>query len=191
MNEQNRKLMDLLMQMEGLLRRHMAAGRQRTFMNPHRGQGRVLSILKLKPEITQKELTYLLGMSKQALGELLKKLENCGYITRTPSEEDGRVMIITLTEKGRAESEELESDDDDNEDPFGCLSEEEQGKLGEYMERLVAAWRSEDFMDRGHMGRHRNPDFRNPQYAEDERMKFDSPRFHRPNPSTRRDRYDR
>ena len=73
------------MRLEGLLHRHMAVGRQRTFMNPHRGQGRVLSILKLKPEITQKELTYLLDMSKQALGELLKKLENCGYITRTPS----------------------------------------------------------------------------------------------------------
>lgn len=102
MNEQNKKLMDLLMRLEGLLHRHMIAGRERKFMNPHRGQGRVLSILKLKPEITQKELTYLLDMSKQALGELLNKLENCGYITRTPSQEDGRVMIVTLTEKGKA-----------------------------------------------------------------------------------------
>lgn len=59
-------------------------------------------MLKLKLEITQKELTYLLDMSKQALGELLSKLEKAGYITRKPSEEDRRMIIITLTEKGKA-----------------------------------------------------------------------------------------
>ena len=42
--------------------------------NPHRGQGRVLAILKLKPVISQKELTYLLNMSKQSVAELITKL---------------------------------------------------------------------------------------------------------------------
>ena len=56
--------------------------------NPHRGQGRVLAILKMKPEISQRDLTYLLGMSKQSIAQLLDKLEKSGYITREPSEED-------------------------------------------------------------------------------------------------------
>ena len=60
--------------------------------NRHRGQGRVLGILRMKPELSQRELTYLLNMSKQALAELLFKLEKSGYITREPSEEDKRVM---------------------------------------------------------------------------------------------------
>lgn len=113
-------------------------------MNPHRGQGRILSILKLKPEITQKELTYLLDMSKQALGELLSKLESCGYITRTPSKEDGRVMLITLTEKGKAESAEMESDSDDTEDLFQCLTDDEQKNLEQYLERLITTWQADD-----------------------------------------------
>lgn len=33
----------------------------------HIGQGRVLAILKLKPEISQRDLSYLLDMSKQSL----------------------------------------------------------------------------------------------------------------------------
>ena len=48
--------------------------------NPLRGQGRVLAILKMKPEISQRELTYLLNMSKQSLAELLAKLEMSGHI---------------------------------------------------------------------------------------------------------------
>jgi DNA-binding MarR family transcriptional regulator len=48
------------------------------FHNPHRGQGRVLAALKIKPEISQKELTYLLNMSRQSLAELLSKLEKNG-----------------------------------------------------------------------------------------------------------------
>jgi DNA-binding MarR family transcriptional regulator len=68
--------------------------------NPHRGQGRVLAILKMKPEISQRELTYLLDMSKQSLAELLSKLEKSGYVTREQSEEDKRVMTIKLTEDG-------------------------------------------------------------------------------------------
>ncbi len=69
--------------------------------DPARGQGRVLSILKMKPEISQKELLYLLDTSKQSLAELLSKLEKNEYIVREPSEKDRRVLIIKLTEKGK------------------------------------------------------------------------------------------
>ena len=43
--------------------------------DPRRGQGRVLAILKMKPEISQKELSFLLDMTPQSLGEFLSKLE--------------------------------------------------------------------------------------------------------------------
>ncbi len=74
---------------------------QKSFIDPSRGQGRVLSILKMKPEISQKELLYLLDTSKQSLAELLSKLEKSGYIVREPSQEDRRVMIVKLTEVGK------------------------------------------------------------------------------------------
>ena len=68
--------------------------------DPHRGQGRVMALLKMRPEISQKELAYLLDIRPQSLGELLAKLERNGYIERSASEEDRRGMNIRLTEAG-------------------------------------------------------------------------------------------
>lgn len=69
--------------------------------SPYKGQGRILAILKLKPEISHKELSYLLGISTQSMSELLRKLESKGYVKRVPSEQDRRSMNIILTEEGK------------------------------------------------------------------------------------------
>ena len=106
------------------------------FSNPRRGQGRILSILKMKPEISQKELTYLLDMSKQSLAELLSKLEKSGYIMREPSEEDRRVSNIKLTDKGAAAASEMEDEAQDMGDLLDCLSDEEVNTLNEYLKRI-------------------------------------------------------
>ena len=58
----------------------------------------MLAILKMKPEISRKELTCLLNMSKQSVAELISKMEKSGYVTREPSEKDKRVMTIKLAE---------------------------------------------------------------------------------------------
>ena len=57
---------------EAKAHRHGATG------DPLRGQGRVLALLKAKPETTQRELSYLLDMRQQSLSELLSKLEEKG-----------------------------------------------------------------------------------------------------------------
>lgn len=115
--------------------RHMAheGGARR---DPHRGQGRILKLLKLHPEISQKDLLYLLDMRPQSLGELLSKLEKNGCITRTPSDEDKRAMIVKLTEEG----EKAASMDDapDFSTLFSCLGDEEQEVLGGYLDRIIA-----------------------------------------------------
>ncbi len=102
-----------------------------------RGQGRVLSLLKLKPEITQKELSYLLEMRSQSLGEMLGKLERSGYITRTPSEADRRVMDIRLTEEGVQATNQAENQPTDYDAVFACLTEDEQKTLGDYLNRIM------------------------------------------------------
>jgi DNA-binding MarR family transcriptional regulator len=105
--------------------------------DPHRGQGRVLSILKIKPDISQKDLGYLLDMRSQSLGELLMKLEKSGYITRTPSEEDHRVMKIHLTDLGAAAAGQTEKRQADNGRLFDCLNAEEQANLSDYLKRII------------------------------------------------------
>jgi DNA-binding MarR family transcriptional regulator len=112
--------------------------------NPHRGQGRVLAILKMQPEIGQKELGYLLDMSKQALAELLGKLEKSGDITRTPSEKDRRSYIIKLTDAGRETAAGTEDEAADTKEElqfdagFDCLTDEELTNLGNYLGRMTA-----------------------------------------------------
>lgn len=104
---------------------------------PYWGQGRVLAMLNLKPEISQKELTYLLGMSKQSLAELLSKLEKNGYISREPLEEDKRSVTIRLLEKGRKAAQDMDNDAAGVEQIFDCLNEEELTRLSEYLDRVI------------------------------------------------------
>jgi DNA-binding MarR family transcriptional regulator len=101
--------------------------------DPQRGQGKILVILKVRPEISQKDLSSMLDMRPQSLGEFLAKLEKNGYIARTPSETDHRVVNIKLTEKGRAVTEQEFSYDK----IFDCLSEEKQVNLSNYFSRII------------------------------------------------------
>ena len=69
--------------------------------NLSRGQGRVLAILKRKDNISTKNLAIILGISISALNSLLTKLEKNGFVVKEQSDEDKRVLLVKLTEKGR------------------------------------------------------------------------------------------
>jgi DNA-binding MarR family transcriptional regulator len=123
--------------------------------NPYSGQGRVLKLLKMQPEISQKDLSELLDMRPQSLGELLSKLERNGYITRTASESDKRVMTVRLTEKGAEAGNPDERQPDDG-DLFDCLSEEEQDNLSEYLDRIINEFEKRFGYERDWPGHHRH-----------------------------------
>jgi DNA-binding MarR family transcriptional regulator len=42
------------------------------------------------------------GISKQAMNQLLRSLEGCGYIARADAADDGRQRVVRLTRRGRA-----------------------------------------------------------------------------------------
>lgn len=135
-------LMEQFLSLQAMMQRYFMKRRREhgPFGNPHRGQGRVLNLLKLKPETTQKELSYLLDMRPQSLGELLGKLEKNGYISREPLESDRRVMVIRLTEAGRAAAENSNKED---ETIFDVLSESEQEAFKTIMDKLLEALEAE------------------------------------------------
>ena len=118
-------------------------GERAKFQAPHRGQGRVLGILKIQPEISQKDLSYLLDMSNQSLSELLSKLERAGYITRTKSETDRRVMNIRLTATGVEAANEADEQKRSGEDFFDCLSTEERTGLVLYLNKIITAYETQ------------------------------------------------
>ena len=137
MNEMYMELYEKLSRLQWLLQRqHLRSHAEHGPMgDPMRGQGRVLAMLKMKPEITTKELSYLLDIRQQSLNELLNKLERADYLIRTPSEADRRIMMVQLTEKGKNEH----HIDMDFGGIFGCLNDEEQVTFGEYLDRIIAA----------------------------------------------------
>lgn len=106
-------------------------------IDPLRGQGRVLALLKAKPETTQRELSYLLDMRQQSLSELLAKLEEKGYVTRNKSAEDGRVTVVRLTEAG-ADAAPSPQQMEDHADALEFLSADEQSQLETLTDKVTA-----------------------------------------------------
>ena len=139
MDDNRENLLELFFRTEHLLHRlEVVHFREHGPMgSPHRGQGRVLSILKIQPEISQKQLAYLLYMRNQSLGELLSKLEKAGLITRTPSEEDKRAMIIRLTEAGVDASQDIDEGKSFGDKAFDALNEEECNNLRTMLAKII------------------------------------------------------
>lgn len=139
MTDQTAGLWNKLSQLQYLLHRRYAHRRSSPTADATRGQGRILAFLKLREGIATKDLAYLLDIRISSLNELLAKLERNGYLRREPSEADRRVMLLYLTEKGRAEEQpELEQNG-----VLDCLSPEEQEHFGGYLDRIIVALEAE------------------------------------------------
>ena len=95
-----RKFMDVQHVMMAL--RHRKMCEHGPMGDTTRGRGRIRALLQLKDGVATKDMAQILGIRVSSLNETLGKLEKDGYIVRTPSEEDKRVMLVTLTEKGRS-----------------------------------------------------------------------------------------
>ncbi len=160
MSENDVGLFEKFVRLEWLLHRyHQQIHRYHGPMaDRYRGQGRVLALLKLKPEISQRELSSILDIRSQSLGELLAKLERSGYVTRTPSAADRRVMDVHLTEAGKRASEQDEQQLDTTE-LFGCLTEEEQAVLDDYLNRIIATFEQRFGDDEPEFDPHGRPPF--------------------------------
>jgi len=148
--ENKEKLVKQLFRFDWLVRRKYMRNRGKggPFGDTIRGQGRVLALLKMQPEISQRDLSYLLDMRPQSLGELLAKLEASGYITRSVSEDDRRVMIIRLTDAGKAAASEGEGQFAFAGEVFACLTDEELTNLGNYLDKIIKQLET-DYVDGG------------------------------------------
>ncbi len=67
----------------------------------------VFLVLWEKDGCTVGELCEKLMLDNGTLSPLLKKMQQAGYVERTRSEADDRVVVITLTEAGRALQEQV------------------------------------------------------------------------------------
>lgn len=121
---------------------HLWAAQQRERTGPRRidttrGQGRILAALKLKDGIATRELAYVLGIRVPSLNEALSKLENAGHIVREPDPRDRRVQLITLTDSGRALTNQMGEGEPEGDNIFEVLTEQERANLNDYLDRLI------------------------------------------------------
>lgn len=126
---------------------HLVRRRRHEQRGPHgagpfgdvtRGRGRVLAALQMQSPIPTRELAYLLDIRQQSLNELLKKLEGDGLVERTPSEKDKRVMLVSLTDAGRAA--EVGTG---RADYLTALTDEEAAQLAGLLDKVIDALEAE------------------------------------------------
>ena len=128
--ENNRELKENYRRVGALLKRKFIRGN-----NPDTQQ-KVLGILAQNDGITQKELSGMLGIRPQSGGEIVRKLENNGYVERIPDENDSRAKRLHLTEAGIKENEKL-SRQAEQETVFDCLDGEEKTMLNRLLTKIV------------------------------------------------------
>ena len=104
------------------------------------GQFPAMVALWAKEGRTQKELVELLDIEQATLANTLSRMERDGLIIRRPSEEDGRVQEIFLTERARAlEAEAIGSALAQNAEALAGFTDAEKDQFLSFMRRAIAA----------------------------------------------------
>lgn len=81
--------------------RGFAAGLLRE-LDLHPGQELVLMHLFDRDGQTQSELLASVGLDHSTVSKTLRRMQDAGLLIRQPADHDRRVMVVHLTEKGRA-----------------------------------------------------------------------------------------
>lgn len=95
--------------------------------------------------MSQQELGVYFELKPGSLSEILSKLEDDGFITRTRDERDHRQLNVHLTPEGREQAErELAARSRFHDECFSCLSHEEQLQLADMLDRIKIQWEELD-----------------------------------------------
>lgn len=114
-------------------------------------QNRILILLLEKENITQQELTEILGIKPGSASEVIAKLENNGLIKRTKSIFDRRTANINLTDKGRVLAEDAKNKRElRHKEMFCVLSDDEKNTLISLLEKINSNWEEIYFAENSH-----------------------------------------
>lgn len=105
----------------------------------YRSQHQILMYVSQNPNVSQKDIAKLHGVSSASIAVSLKKLEQGGYIRRIVDQKDNRVNQICITEKGnRIVSDSFTIFRHMEECMFEGFSEEEFIMMGRLLDRIYA-----------------------------------------------------
>lgn len=114
----------------------------------YRSQHQILMFVSDNPNVSQKELAGMYGVSGATMAVTLKKLEKGGYIERLVDQRDNRCNQISITDKGRKVVEDSVKLFRYTEHcMFEGFSENDMKVLGELLDRIYGNM-SREFADR-------------------------------------------
>jgi DNA-binding MarR family transcriptional regulator len=61
------------------------------------------------------EIAEAIGLTKQATGQIIDRMDELGYVQRVPDPSDGRAKVLQLTDRGQRAAQTLRSIADENE----------------------------------------------------------------------------
>ena len=133
----NTELTRVLLRVSHLLRH--GHGEPELKMAP--GQQRVLTVLSRHDSLSQRDLLEEMGLARATLSELLTRLEEKGLIERTRSKADRRVIIISLTKKGKAAAKKVAGIQSEIADEaFAPLSDAQKDDMKAMLDVVLQSW---------------------------------------------------
>jgi DNA-binding MarR family transcriptional regulator len=86
------------------------------------------------------ELAEAIGLTKQATGQILDRMDELGYVQRVPDPSDGRAKVLQLTERGQRAAQTLRLIADENEGKMlAALGQTRYGQLRAALGSLITA----------------------------------------------------
>lgn len=105
---------------------------------PPLARERILRLVGEMEPVSQTALAEQLAIRPQSLSEQLARLEDDGFILRVPSEQDKRVILVSLSEQGRQRAQEVEAARAEQSSAFfSVLSQEEREQLFLLLQKLL------------------------------------------------------
>ena len=112
-------------------------------LNMAPGQQRVLTVLSRRGPMPQRDLLEEMGLARATLSELLTRLEEKGLVERVRSKTDRRVIVVSLTKKGKAAGEKVVSVESDIADEaFAPLSAAQKDGMKSMLDAVLRSWSS-------------------------------------------------
>lgn len=135
---ETRELLGKLRRLTNIIQRARTQEFSNHDFNMMDGKGRLLSVLKQKDGLTQRELCEELDIRPSSVGELVRKLEANNLVIRQNNEDDRRVMNVYLTESGRKLVEGTSSEQTEIQAYlFKDVSEEEKDVFARVLKKMI------------------------------------------------------
>ena len=107
----------------------------------HHGKARVLNILAKEGPMNQRDLQDEMEITSSSASDLLKKMEEHGFITRTANPSNAKAYIVEITDLGKEKNKELKKEKTKKTKAlFSALTEEEKTQFADMLDKIQASW---------------------------------------------------